>query len=91
MTDILQRLGAWCPHEDECPRVLIDEAAEEIERLRAELAAMRKQRDEARGRLRDACAEIARIEARFYDTVTPQQIAERNDWNCFPQKEGGGA
>jgi uncharacterized coiled-coil DUF342 family protein len=46
MTDILQRLGAWCPHEDECPRVLIDEAAEEIERLRAELAAMRKQRDE---------------------------------------------
>jgi hypothetical protein len=46
MTDILQRLGAWCPHEDECPRVLIDEAAEEIERLRAELAAANKHIEE---------------------------------------------
>ena len=52
---------------------------------------LEKQRDDARRWLRDACAEIARIETRFYDTLTPQQIAERNGWNCFSQKEGGGA
>jgi hypothetical protein len=68
-----------------------DDLIAEVERLRAELAAMQKQRDEARRWLRDACAEIARIETRFYDALTPQEIAERNGWHCFPQKEGGGA
>jgi hypothetical protein len=67
------------------------EAAAEIERLRAELAAAIKQRDNAQRWLRDACAEIARIETRFYDALTPKQIAERNGWDCFAQKEGGGA
>lgn len=66
------------------------DAADEIQRLRAELAAA-KQRDEARRWLRDACAEIARIETRFYDALTPQQIAERNGWDCFGEKQGGGA
>jgi len=52
VSDIEQRLRGWCPHADECPRALIDEAADEIERLRAELAAMRQQRDEAHGLIR---------------------------------------
>ena len=68
-----------------------DEMQSEIERLRAELAAAIKQRDNAQRWLRDACAEIARIETRFYDALTPKQIAERNGWDCFAQKEGGGA
>lgn len=72
-------------------RRMISEINDENERLSAELAAMEKQRDEARRWLRDACAEIARIETRFYDALTPQQIAERNGWNCFGEKEGGGA
>ena len=66
------------------------EAKENID-LFKQLVAMRKQRDEARGWLRDACAEIARIEARFYDALPPQRIAERNGWNCFDENEGGGA
>jgi hypothetical protein len=71
------------------PQPFVTAEGREIERLRAELAAAIKQRDEARRWLRDACAEIARIENRFYDALTPQQIAERNGWDCF--KEGGGA
>ena len=62
----------------------------ERELLRAEVASMQKQRDEARRWLREACAEIARTRLGFYDTLTPQQIAEQNGWNCFAQ-EGGGA
>lgn len=51
----------------------------------------KRERDDARRWLRDACAEIARIETRFYDALSPQQIAERNGWQCFAQQEGGGA
>ena len=75
------------------------EAADEIERLQNDLDGsqlayrgasydrdrMRAERDEARRWLRDACAEIARIETRFYDALTPQQIAERNGWDCFKE------
>ena len=73
------------------PQPFVTEEGREIERLRAELAAAIKQRDNAQRWLRDACAEIARIETRFYDALTPKQIAERNGWDCFAQKEGGGA
>ena len=59
----------------------------EIERLRAERDEAIKQSEDARRRLRDACAEIARIEARFYDALTPQQIAERNGWDCFKEED----
>ena len=62
----------------------------DVDLLRAELAAAIKERDEARRWLREACAEIARTRLGFYDTLTPQQIAEQNGWNCFAQ-EGGGA
>ena len=73
------------------PQPFLTEEGREIERLRAELAAMREQRDEARRCLRDACAEIARTRTRlgFYDTLSPQQIAVERRWNCF--KEEGGA
>jgi hypothetical protein len=84
MTDILQRLGAWCPHEDECPRVLIDEAAEEIERLRAELAAMRKQRDEAVEQYRDL---LRRLSGSV--SASPPRAAFLS--GDASQKEGGGA
>ena len=69
----------------------IERMVEENKRLRADLAAAIKQRKDTRRWLRDACAEIARIETRFYDALTPQQIAERNGWDCFAEKEGGGA
>ena len=94
-TDIVERLRdeGFITHMSRLPREskILQKAADEIERLRAELAAMRKQRDDARRWLRDACAEIARIETRFYDALPPQQIAERNGWTCFAQQEGGGA
>ena len=61
----------------------------ELSKKIEELAAAIKQRDLARHWLRDACAEIAQSETQFYDAVTPQEIAARNDWDCF--KEGGGA
>lgn len=48
MSDIVQRLRGWCPHIDGYPRFLIDEAADDITSLRADLAAAIKQRDEAR-------------------------------------------
>ena len=60
------------------------------EQLERDLADAIKQRDDARRWLRDACAEIARTRLGVYDTLTPQQIAERNGWDCFAQ-EGGGA
>jgi hypothetical protein len=48
VSDIVQRLRGWCPHIDGYPRFLIDEAADDITSLRADLAAAIKQRDEAR-------------------------------------------
>ena len=101
MSDIVTRLreatvprlemGWPAPHVVQRKEPLWLEAADKIQRLRAELAAAIKQREDARRWLRDACAEIARTRLGFYDTLTPQQIAERNGWDCFPQKEGGGA
>ena len=76
--DIANRLRN--KHADD---LLAWEAADEIERLRAERHEAIKQSEDARRWLRDACAEIARIDTRFYDAVTPQQIAERNGWDCY--------
>ena len=69
---VMQELLAMC-RQYKAERV---EAADEID-------AAIKQSEDTRRWLRDACAEIARIETRFYDAVTPQQIAERNGWDCF--------
>ena len=38
---LVERLRGWCSHSDEYPRGLIEEAADEIVQLRAELAAER--------------------------------------------------
>jgi hypothetical protein len=70
----------------------------ERKRLRAELTAMREQRDEAR---RDACAFQGIIK---FDLQHPKgiisteatlrlanEIAVERGWDCFSQKEGGGA
>ena len=97
MSDILQLARERAISYRECgpsaehTAAMLNELASHVERLRAELAAAIKQRDEAREWLRYACDEIARIETRFYWAVTPQQIAERNGWDCFGEKEGGGA
>jgi hypothetical protein len=93
------REEGFITHMAKLPREskLLHASADEIERLRndrdgSQLAyrgasydrdRMRAERDESRRWLRDACAEIARIETRFYDAVTPQQIAERNGWDCY--------
>lgn len=58
-------------------------ARKEIPRLRAELAAMEKQRDEAR---REVCQKTAAH--RGYHTEA-EEIAFERGWDCF--KEGGGA
>jgi hypothetical protein len=68
----------------------VSDTTNDIDALLDYLAAAIKERDEARRWLREACAEIARTRLGFYDTLTPQQIAEQNGWNCFAQ-EGGGA
>ena len=72
--------------------------AEFAKQLERELAAAIKQRDEAR---RDACVNIAMLRLRdMYgdDFVTREdalqmakEIAAERGWDCFGEKEGGGA
>ena len=57
---------------------------DDIERLRAELAAMRKQRDEAR---REVCEADAILGTTAADTANA--VARLRGWDCFGQ--GGGA
>jgi hypothetical protein len=57
-----------------------------VERLRAELAAAIKQRDEAR---RLHCVEVTR-EFMNPKRFTPEWVAKQLGWDCFAQ-EGGGA
>ena len=94
MSDIVQRLRGWCPHIDGYPRFLIDEAADDITSLRAELAAAIKQRDEAR----DYSIALQRaIEHYCRGVAVPPEIAA----NCphhaqmlnehLASKKGGGA
>jgi hypothetical protein len=89
MSEIVQRLRGWCPHDDECPRGLIDDAADEIERLRAELDAAIKQRDDAR---RDACLWALPKGVVWNESMLARgkAIASERGWDCFAQ-EGGGA
>ena len=77
---LVERLRGWCPHHDEYPRVLIEEAADEIRQLRAELAAAIKQRDEAR---RLVCWHTKKL----YRTL--KETAAERGWDCYV--EGGGA
>ena len=78
------------------PQPFVTEEGREIDRLRAELAAMREQRDEAR---RDACAFQGIIK---FDLQHPKgiistaatlrlakEIAAERGWDCYGQ--GGGA
>ena len=61
---------------------------EEIERLRAELAAMRQQRDEARMMW---CRIISLTRRGAGEDFAPEDIAVEYGWDCFAQKDGGGA
>ena len=80
------------------PQPFVTEEGREIERLRAELAAVQKQRDEAR---REVCklAAINRLSLQKHlQIVSPdhireiaRQIAAERGWDCFAEKEWGGA
>ena len=96
-SDIVQRLRDWadtiCTLNNHVPlsskaKMAID-AADEIDRLRAELAAAIKQRDEAR---LEWCymESYVRNECGMEPTDLPSIAAERG-WDCFAEKEGGGA
>ena len=73
-------------------RELRERLVAHVENLRAELAAMREQRDEARENLRDACEEIA-TRVNSYSMLstnkTAETIAVERGWDCYGQ--GGGA
>lgn len=104
--DIVARLRDWastiCTVNSHVPpsskAQMAKDAADEIERLRAELAAAINARDEAR---RDACAFEAIVrwnEAHPKGSKSPaelfriaRQIAADRGWDCFGEKEGGGA
>jgi len=77
-------MGWPTPHVVQRTEPLWQEAADEIERLRAELAAMREQRDEAR---REVCEAEVILSPR--DDLTVHEYAAENGWDCY--KEGGGA
>jgi hypothetical protein len=76
---------------DEDERVVDAKFARELER---ELASMREERDEAYTNLCIACEEIATramYASRTGSPCTGKQIAAERGWDCFGQKEGGGA
>ena len=85
-----------CGQSGEHTADVLDELAFQVERLSAELAAMQKQRDEAR---RDACAfeainrwNIAHPKGIILECAVvriSREIAVERGWDCF--KEGGGA
>lgn len=85
-SDIVERLrgAASKDYGCQCPKC---EAADEIERLRAELAAAIKQRDEAR---RLYCVEMSR-QSTNPTRFTPEWGANEIGWDCFGEKQGGGA
>ena len=119
-SDIVERLRAVL-HNDRSVELMNREASDEIDRLRAELAAAinerngylegnrqtlralaeaneiaaryKRQRDEARENLRDACEEIAmRVNSHsmLSTNQTAEYIAAERGWDCY-EKEGGGA
>lgn len=61
-------------------RDLCDTAADEIDRLRAEVAALKAERDKER---RDACRSDAYA---VHGVYTPEELAKGRGWDCF--KEG---
>lgn len=68
--DIVERLRNY----NTCSDTDVDEAADEIERLR-------KERDEARRKICEMEAECI-----VYPPCSPQQYAVRMGWDCFPDK-----
>lgn len=91
-TDIVERLRdeGFITHMARLPREskILQKAADEIERLRAELAAMREQRDEAYAHLRHEAKEIAECRR---GRSTAKSVAKERGWKCFSRRNGGGA
>lgn len=77
-------------------RSVVDFLVADNKHLRAELAAAIKQRDEAQ---KEVCEMIARTRRKTgirgqivgLDRVTPAEIAVERGWDCFGEKQGGGA
>lgn len=86
--DVLERILDY----DTCTDYDIDEAAQEIKRLRSHLAAMQKQRDEAR---REVCDMVARTRRKMgvrgqivgMDRVAGEEVAAERGWNCYEGKD----
>jgi hypothetical protein len=75
--DIVERLRNY----NTCSDTDVDEAADEIERLR-------KERDEARRE----CCHLWKEYFYFYkerDHYTPQKLAEEHGWDCFKENTNG--
>lgn len=102
--DIVARLRDWastiCTVNSHVPlsskAQMAKDAAAEIERLRAELVAMREQRDDARRRVCELSLiknlvyrKLDGVDGRFIECKTPEEIAQVYDWDCF--EEGCGA
>ena len=68
------------------------------EQLERELVAMRQQRDEARRRVCELSLikklvyrKLDGVDGRFIECKTPEEVAQVCGWDCFAEKEGGGA
>lgn len=96
-SDIVERLLAVL-HNDRSVELMNREAADEIERLRAELAAMRQQRDEAYGLIRKWRLNLVDVVevGDYMDAMTSEAYIGMNDADkraflSATRKEGGGA
>lgn len=90
MSDIVERLRDEGRLNRECGALTtaarLDEAADEIERLRSELAAAVKQRDEAR---REVCRHLSMRSAVLGVHRSSKEHAIERGWDCY--KKAGGA
>ncbi len=77
--DVLERIMDY----DTCSDYDIDEAAEEIKRLRAELAQRTAERDKTR---RLYCIEMSR-QSLDPKRFTPERSAKGRGWDCFDKKQ----
>ena len=71
---------------------------ERVAELEAQNHALKRQRDEARRRVCELSLfknivyrKLDGVDGRFIACTTPEEVAQVYDWDCFAQKEGGGA
>ena len=98
-SDIVERLGDLADINEGDPAMLpseskiLREAADEIQRLRAELskkieelAAMKRQRDEAQ---KEVCRYWSMRSVQLFGVHrSPKEHAAKRGWDCYAEKEG---